>query len=66
MTENNNRQQNEVQMISKDDGVSAHYWDGHLYPIFIFPKKSYSFEIMVKLAFTRYSSKIFHIQIIKS
>ena len=31
MTEHNNGQQNAVQRISKDDGVYAHYWDGHLH-----------------------------------
>ena len=33
MTESNNGQQNKVHLISKDDGVWAHYWDGHLHPI---------------------------------
>ena len=33
--------ENEVQLISQEDGVWAHYWDGHLHPIppsFVFPK----------------------------
>ena len=42
MTENNNEHQNEVQLISKDDGVWSHYWDGYLHRMprsFVFPKK---------------------------
>ena len=41
MMESNNGQENEVKLISNDDGVWAHYWDGHLHPIpgsFLFPK----------------------------
>ena len=41
MTANYNDKQNAGQSISKDDGVWAHYWDGHLHPIprsFVFPK----------------------------
>ena len=41
MTEKNSGQKNVVQLISKDDGVCARDWDGHLHPIprsFVFPK----------------------------
>ena len=41
MIESNNGQQNEVQLIRKDDGVWAYHWDGHLNPIprsFVFSK----------------------------
>ena len=60
--------EHEVQLISKDDGVWAHYWDGHLHPIpssFVFPKNQTLLRLWLSWHLPDISQKVCPFKLLK-
>ena len=61
--------ENEVQLISQEDGVWAHYWDGHLHPIppsFVFPKNQTLLHLWLSWHLPDVSRKVCPFKLLKA